>query len=70
LIKNGFMANYVVWTEHGERGVVMEDNEEEVDNILDWAATTGNPVFAVRQNLCRAFYFGRTAKSSFAVCLL
>jgi hypothetical protein len=24
-------------------------------------------VFAVRQNLCRAFYFGRTAKSLFAV---
>jgi hypothetical protein len=24
-------------------------------------------VFAVRQNLCRAFYFGRTAKRLFAV---
>jgi membrane-bound inhibitor of C-type lysozyme len=32
------MANYVVWTKHGERGVLMEDNEEEDDNIPDWAA--------------------------------
>jgi metal-dependent HD superfamily phosphatase/phosphodiesterase len=40
LIKNGFMVNYVLWTKHGERGVVMEDNKEEEDdnNILDWAA--------------------------------
>jgi hypothetical protein len=32
--------------------------------------TTGKPVFAVRQNLCRAFYFGRMAKSLFAVRFL
>jgi hypothetical protein len=32
------MANYVVWIKHGERGVLMEDNEEEDDNIPDWAA--------------------------------
>jgi hypothetical protein len=32
--------------------------------------TTGKPVFAVRQNLCHAFYFGRTAKSLFAVRFL
>jgi hypothetical protein len=40
LIKNGFMANYVVGTEHDERGVMMEDDEEEEDdnNIPDWAA--------------------------------
>jgi hypothetical protein len=31
------------------------------------ADTTGKPVVAVRQNLCRAFYFGCTAKSLFAV---
>jgi hypothetical protein len=39
LIKNGFMSNYVVWTKHEERGVVMEDNKEEEDdnNIPDWA---------------------------------
>jgi hypothetical protein len=34
------MANYVLWTRHGERGVVMEENEDEEDdnNIPDWAA--------------------------------
>jgi hypothetical protein len=37
LIKNGFMANYVLWTRHGERGVMMEENEDEEDdnNIPD-----------------------------------
>jgi hypothetical protein len=41
LIKNGFMENYVLWTWHGERGVAMEENEDEEDdnNIPDW--TTG-----------------------------
>jgi hypothetical protein len=29
--------------------------------------TTGKPTFVVRQILCRAFYFGRTAKRLFAV---
>jgi hypothetical protein len=40
LIKNGFMANYVLWTRRGERGVVMEENEDEEDdnNIPNWAA--------------------------------
>jgi hypothetical protein len=40
LIKNGFIENYVLWTRHGERGVVMEDNKEgEYDkNIPDWVA--------------------------------
>jgi hypothetical protein len=40
LIKNGFTVNYVLWTRHGERGVVMEENEDEEDdsNIPDWAA--------------------------------
>jgi hypothetical protein len=34
------MANYVPWTRHGERGVVMEENEDEEDdnNIPDWDA--------------------------------
>jgi hypothetical protein len=37
LIKNGFMANYVLWPKHGERGVLMVDNKEEEDdnNIPD-----------------------------------
>jgi hypothetical protein len=40
LIKKGFMANYVLWTRHSEKGVVMEENEDEEDdnNIPDWAA--------------------------------
>jgi hypothetical protein len=34
------MANYVLWTRHGEREVAMEENEDEEDdnNIPDWAA--------------------------------
>jgi hypothetical protein len=32
LFKNGFMPGYNCWTKHGERGVIMEDNEEEEDN--------------------------------------
>ena len=32
LLKSGFMAGYNCWTKHGERGVIMEDNEEEEDN--------------------------------------
>jgi hypothetical protein len=32
LIKNGFMANYVLWTSHSGRGVVMEENEDEEDD--------------------------------------
>ena len=33
LFKSGFMPHYNVWTKHGERGVMMEDNEEEDDDI-------------------------------------
>ena len=28
LIQFGFMSGYNCWTKHGERGVMMEDNEE------------------------------------------
>ena len=32
------MANYTLWTKHGEPGVVMEDNEDDDENdIPDWA---------------------------------
>jgi len=27
--QNGLMEKYVCWTKHGEKGVTMEDNEEE-----------------------------------------
>jgi hypothetical protein len=26
---SGFMPNYICWTKHGERGVIMEEDEEE-----------------------------------------
>ncbi|XP_044385427.1 uncharacterized protein, partial [Triticum aestivum] len=32
LFESGFMPHYNVWTKHGERGVMMEDNEEEKDD--------------------------------------
>ena len=35
LLSNGFMSNYSVWTKHGERGVIMDaDEEDEVDNDI------------------------------------
>jgi hypothetical protein len=38
LLQHGFMPSYNCWTKHGERGVKMEDNEEEEDddNYLDF----------------------------------
>ena len=32
LLQHGFMSGYNCWTKHGERGVIMEENEEEEDN--------------------------------------
>ncbi|KAK1699520.1 hypothetical protein QYE76_016217 [Lolium multiflorum] len=32
LLRHGFMQSYNYWTKHGERGVRMEDNEEEDDD--------------------------------------
>src|SRR3989337_310369 len=32
LLEKGFMPHYNCWTKHGERGVMMEDNEEEEDD--------------------------------------
>ena len=28
LLQSGFMSGYNCWTKHGERGVIMEENEE------------------------------------------
>jgi hypothetical protein len=33
LLENGFMPNYNVWTEHGERGIMLENDEEEDDFV-------------------------------------
>ena len=32
LITSGFMPGHNCWTKHGEKGVMMEENEEEEDN--------------------------------------
>ncbi|KAK1633133.1 hypothetical protein QYE76_007448 [Lolium multiflorum] len=32
LLENGFIPSYNCWTKHGERGVILEDNEEEEDS--------------------------------------
>jgi hypothetical protein len=34
LLQKGFMLSYNCWTKHGERGVIMEDNEEEEDDDM------------------------------------
>ena len=38
LFSSGFMLNYYVWTQHGERGIMLDNNEEEEDRIPDFAA--------------------------------
>jgi hypothetical protein len=37
LFKWGFMPNYFVWTKHGERGVIMEYDEEDDGTIPHWS---------------------------------
>ena len=32
LLEKGFMTHYYVWTKHGERWVMLEDNKEEEDD--------------------------------------
>ena len=43
LFRSGFMPGYNCWTKHGERGVMMEDNEEEEndDNYHDMFSEYG-----------------------------
>ena len=38
LFSSGFMPNYYIWTKHGERGIVLDNNVEEDDRISDIAA--------------------------------
>jgi hypothetical protein len=42
LFRFGFMSGYNCWTKHGERGVMMEDNDEEEndDNYPEFPETT------------------------------
>ena len=35
------MPNYFVWTKHGERGIMLDNNEEEEDRIPDFAGNYG-----------------------------
>ena len=41
LFNSGFIPNYYVWTKHGERWIVLDNNEKEEDGIPDFAANYG-----------------------------
>ena len=41
LFGSGFMLNYYVWTKHGERRIMLDNNEEVEDRILDFAPNYG-----------------------------
>jgi hypothetical protein len=41
LFQNGFIPNYNVWTEHGERGIMLENNKEEDESIPDFVDDCG-----------------------------
>ena len=38
LFNSGFMPNYYVWTKHGERVIMLDNNVEEEHRIPDFAA--------------------------------
>ena len=38
LFNSDFMPNYYIWTKHGERGIMLDNNVEEEDRIPDFAA--------------------------------
>ena len=41
LFNSGFMPNYYVWTKHGERGIMLDNNKKEEDRIPDFVANYG-----------------------------
>ena len=41
LFSSGFMSNYYGWTKHVERGIMLNNNEEEEDRIPDFAGNYG-----------------------------
>ena len=41
LFSSGFMPNYYVWTKHGERGIMLDNNKEEEDRIPDFVCNYG-----------------------------
>jgi hypothetical protein len=36
------MSNYYVWTKHGKRRIMLDNNEEEDDRIPDFAGNYGD----------------------------
>jgi hypothetical protein len=43
LFTSSFMPNYICWTKHGERGVIMEEHEEEEGDDVCWHFLTQSP---------------------------
>ena len=41
LFNSGFMLNYYVWMKHEEKGIMLDNNEEQKDRILVFAANYG-----------------------------
>ena len=41
LFSSGFMLNYYILTKYEERGIIMDNNEEEEDKIPDFASNYG-----------------------------
>src|SRR6185369_1533706 len=41
LFSSGFMPNYYVWSKYGERGIMLDNNEEEDDRIPDFTGNYG-----------------------------
>src|SRR4029078_9200325 len=41
LFNSSFIPNYYVWTKYGERGIMLDNNDEEEDRISDFAANYG-----------------------------
>ena len=50
LVRKGFMPSYYCWTKHGERGVMMEDNEEEENDDSYPMFPEGNGDTAMEDN--------------------
>ena len=50
LLRRGFMPSYNCWTKHGERGVMIEDNEEEEDDDSYPISPEGNGDTAMENN--------------------
>jgi hypothetical protein len=61
LIKNGLMANYVLWTRHGERGVVMEENEDEEDDITFLTGSRGKILQILKWKMLTKKRYRKTA---------